>query len=77
MNLNLLCVLTSPEMIRLVTALVLAAGTVSAFKIGAFNIQSFGDSKMNNPEVRDVIMQVKCPSTIYRKSKSYNFFFTC
>ncbi|XP_075687553.1 deoxyribonuclease-1 [Rhinoderma darwinii] len=45
-------------MLRLVIALALTACTGSALKIGAFNIQSFGDSKMNNPEVCAIIMKI-------------------
>uniref|UniRef100_A0A8C5QXW3 Deoxyribonuclease n=1 Tax=Leptobrachium leishanense TaxID=445787 RepID=A0A8C5QXW3_9ANUR len=30
----------------------------SAFKIGAFNIQAFGDSKMNKPEVAPILLKV-------------------
>ncbi|XP_069840235.1 deoxyribonuclease-1-like [Dendropsophus ebraccatus] len=46
------------EMLRLVIALSFAASSISAIKIGAFNIQSFGDSKMNNPEVSTIIMKI-------------------
>ncbi|KAM4025408.1 deoxyribonuclease-1-like isoform 2-T2 [Anomaloglossus baeobatrachus] len=45
-------------MLRLVIALMVASCTVSAFKIGAFNIQAFGDSKMNKPEVCAIIMKI-------------------
>ncbi|KAG9476847.1 hypothetical protein GDO78_002307, partial [Eleutherodactylus coqui] len=45
-------------MLRWVIALMLAACTVSAVNIGAFNIQSFGDSKMNNPEVCAIILKI-------------------
>ncbi|XP_044160989.1 deoxyribonuclease-1 [Bufo gargarizans] len=45
-------------MLRLVIVLALAACTVSALKIGAFNIQAFGDSKMAKPEVCTVILKI-------------------
>ncbi|XP_056390893.1 deoxyribonuclease-1 [Hyla sarda] len=45
-------------MLQLGIAVLLSACAVSAIKIGAFNIQSFGDSKMNNPEVSTVIMKI-------------------
>ncbi|KAM3917879.1 deoxyribonuclease-1 [Leptodactylus fuscus] len=45
-------------MLSLAIVLMLAAYTVSAIRIGAFNIQAFGDSKMNNPEVSSIIMKI-------------------
>lgn len=37
----------------------LGAAGASALRIGAFNIQSFGDSKVSDPACGDVITQVK------------------
>lgn len=45
-------------MICIIIGLTLALSSVSALKIGAFNIQSFGDSKMSNPEVTSIIMKI-------------------
>ncbi|KAM8960069.1 deoxyribonuclease-1-like [Pelodytes ibericus] len=44
--------------LALVLTLVLCLSEVSALKIGAFNIQAFGDSKMKNPAVSPVIMKI-------------------
>ncbi|XP_073504338.1 deoxyribonuclease-1 [Phyllobates terribilis] len=49
---------TQSKMLRLVITLLVASCTVSALKIGAFNIQAFGDSKINNPEVCAIIMKI-------------------
>ncbi|KAM9305855.1 deoxyribonuclease-1-like [Gastrophryne carolinensis] len=45
-------------MMRIIVALTVALSAVSGLKIGAFNIQSFGDSKMTNPEVSSVILKI-------------------
>ncbi|KAM5152588.1 deoxyribonuclease-1-like [Mantella aurantiaca] len=45
-------------MIRIIIGLTLALSSVSALKIGAFNIRAFGDSKMNNPEASSIILKI-------------------
>ncbi|XP_068100449.1 deoxyribonuclease-1-like 2 [Hyperolius riggenbachi] len=45
-------------MMKTVIALALFLGCASALKIGAFNIQSFGDSKMTNPDVSSIILKI-------------------
>ncbi|XP_075035537.1 deoxyribonuclease-1-like [Mixophyes fleayi] len=47
-------------MIRVVIALTLTLCSVSALKIGAFNIQAFGDSKMTKPDVSTIILKILC-----------------
>lgn len=43
----------------LATLWALGAAGAAALRIGAFNIQSFGDSKVSDPACGDVITQVK------------------
>lgn len=37
---------------------VLGAAGAAALRVGAFNIQSFGDSKVSDPDCGDIIAQV-------------------
>ncbi|XP_063791051.1 deoxyribonuclease-1-like isoform X2 [Pseudophryne corroboree] len=47
-------------MIRVIIALTLVLCNVAALKIGAFNIQAFGDSKMTKPDVSSIICKILC-----------------
>ena len=61
-------------MIPLVLALLLATAHAEPLLIGAFNIQVFGQSKMDKPDVVDVLIQVRLIKTIKTLYQKEYFF---
>ena len=56
--------------------LCLLSNAFGKLKIGAFNIQVFGQSKIKEPQVVDVLLRVSCTLCWnYKKPKVSNYYF--